>query len=42
VIRHHRYKGAWGITKKEAEQGAAYEALVELGLIVHAQEVERD
>jgi ribonuclease-3 len=42
VIRHHRYKAAWGITKKEAEQGAAYEALVELGLILHAQEVESD
>lgn len=33
VIRHHRYPGAWGITKKEAEQKAAYNALVELEII---------
>lgn len=40
VIEHHRYPGAWGITKKAAEQRAAYEALVELGLIPKTQEVE--
>ena len=33
VIRHQRYSGAWGITKKEAEQRAAHEALVEIGVI---------
>jgi len=33
VIRHHRYPGAWGVTKKEAEQGAALNALLEIGLI---------
>jgi len=33
VINHHRYPGAWGVTKKEAEQQAAYKALVEMGLI---------
>ena len=33
VIEHHRYSGAWGITKKEAEQKAAYEALMEIGII---------
>ncbi|MCI0498731.1 MAG: ribonuclease III [Planctomycetales bacterium] len=33
VIRHHRYPGAWGVTKKEAEQRAALNALRQLGLI---------
>lgn len=33
VIQHHRYPGAWGVTKKEAEQQAAYKALVEMRLI---------
>jgi len=33
VIDHKRYPGAWGTTKKEAQQSAAYNALVELGII---------
>ncbi len=33
VIRNRRFSSAWGITKKEAEQKAAYNALVELGLL---------
>lgn len=33
VIRRRRYPSAWGITKKESEQKAAQNALVELGLI---------
>lgn len=33
VIRHHRYPSAWGITKKEAEQQAALNALIEIGLL---------
>lgn len=40
VIRHHRYSGAWGITKKEAEQRAAFNALQELGLV--SQEVKSE
>lgn len=39
VIEHHRYPGAWGVTKKEAEQRAAKEALIEMGLISQRQEV---
>jgi len=35
VIRNKRFPSAWGITKKEAEQKAAYNALVELGLLEH-------
>lgn len=33
VIRHRRYKSAWAVTKKDAEQKAARNALVELGLL---------
>lgn len=33
VIRHHRYPGAWGATKKDAEQKAAWNALQEMGLL---------
>jgi ribonuclease-3 len=33
VIDHKRYPSAWGMTKKEAQQAAAYNALVELGVI---------
>jgi ribonuclease-3 len=38
VIRHHRYPGAWSVTKKEAEQRAARNALVELGLLLSEPE----
>ncbi|MDD5134954.1 MAG: ribonuclease III [Phycisphaerae bacterium] len=33
VINHKKYPGAWGNTKKEAQQKAAYNALIELGVI---------
>lgn len=33
VMRHRRYQSAWGVTKKEAEQKAAYLVLVEMGLL---------
>jgi ribonuclease-3 len=33
VIRHRRYTSAWAVTKKDAEQRAARNALVELGLL---------
>lgn len=33
VIRHRRYTSAWAVTKKDAEQKAARNALVELGLL---------
>jgi len=35
VIGRRRFESAWGITKKEAEQKAAKNALVELGLLKH-------
>lgn len=35
VIGRRRFESAWGITKKEAEQKAARNALVELGLLKH-------
>ncbi len=33
VIDHKRYPSAWGMTKKDAQQNAAYNALVELDVI---------
>lgn len=33
VIRHRRFPSAWGVTKKEAEQKAAFHAAVELGVL---------
>lgn len=33
VVRHRRFPSAWGVTKKEAEQKAAFHAAVELGVI---------
>jgi ribonuclease-3 len=33
VIRHHRYPSAWAVTKKDAEQKAARNALVKLELL---------
>ncbi len=38
-IAGRRFAGAWGPSKKEAEQKAAYSALVELSLIVEDDEV---
>lgn len=40
VIQHKRYPSAWSITKKEAEQRAARNALVELKLLAALQEDE--
>lgn len=37
VINHRRYKSAWGVTKKEAEQKAAYQVLIELGILQPAE-----
>jgi ribonuclease-3 len=34
VLDHRHFLSAWGVTKKEAEQKAAYNALVELGVVV--------
>jgi ribonuclease-3 len=33
VIAQHHFPSAWGTNKKEAEQKAAFNALVELGVI---------
>lgn len=33
VINHQEYASAWGVTKKEAEQKAALNVLVELGIV---------
>jgi len=33
ILNHQRFESAWNVTKKEAEQKAAYNALVELGLL---------
>ncbi|MHC5083233.1 MAG: ribonuclease III [Planctomycetota bacterium] len=33
VIQHQRYESGWGVTKKDAEQKAAYNALVAFGLV---------
>jgi len=33
IIENRRFKSAWGTNKKEAEQKAAYNALIELGVI---------
>lgn len=38
VIRHRRFQSAWGVTKKESEQKAAFNAGVELGLIKEVQQ----
>jgi len=40
IIDHRRHQSAWGITKKEAEQKAAYNALIKLGLV--AEDVSED
>jgi len=43
VIDDKHFKSAWGINKKEAEQKAAFNALVELGLVQNiSDEVESD
>jgi len=34
VLDQRHFPSAWGVTKKEAEQKAAYNALVELGILV--------
>lgn len=33
VIGNRRFESAWGVTKKQAEQKAAYNALIKLGLL---------
>lgn len=38
VINHRRYTSAWGVTKKEAEQKAAYLVLIELGILSEESE----
>jgi ribonuclease-3 len=38
VLKERHFQSAWGVTKKEAEQRAAFNALVELGVIEKPQE----
>ena len=38
VIDQRQFASAWGANKKEAEQKAAYNALVELGLLQKSAE----
>jgi ribonuclease-3 len=40
VIQGHRYSSAWGPSKKEAEQKAAYQALRELNAVARCAEFE--
>jgi ribonuclease-3 len=37
VLRERHFHSAWGVTKKEAEQRAAHNALVELGVVEQTQ-----
>lgn len=39
ILQEHSFPSAWGVTKKEAEQRAAYNALVELEVIKKKQDV---
>jgi len=42
VINDHHFPGAWGTNKKEAEQKAAFNALVELGVLESTTESPND
>ncbi len=42
VIGEHHFPSAWGVSKKDAEQKAAYNALVELGVIEEKFEESND
>ena len=42
VINGRHFPTAWGMNKKEAEQGAAYRALAELELLIDDEELEED
>ena len=42
VLDQRHFTSAWGITKKEAEQKAAYNALVELGVLEEDAELDGD
>ncbi|MHC4690659.1 MAG: ribonuclease III [Planctomycetota bacterium] len=42
VIADHHFSSAWGINKKEAEQKAALNALIELGVIEAAMSDQKD